>query len=127
MYEFFELGNSYGLVKLTDDGKLESKQDFNNLKHSIDQCVDVQPNTLVEWSESQVGAEKAPIMPGISSNWQASTKIPDCPVDWEDVHTQVEDGQWVDVEREIREFEVDDLANSMWQRFLIDGTGPRWT
>ncbi|KAH8200448.1 hypothetical protein TruAng_005411 [Truncatella angustata] len=127
VYEFFELVNRYGLVKLAETGELETLQDFHNLKNSFEQCLDVRPNTLAVWSDSQFTSTKAPTMPAKSSYWQASTELPGCPVDWDEARSELEDGQWVDVEREIREFEVDDLADSMWQRFRISGTGPRWT
>ena len=46
-------------------------------------------------------------------------------MNWDEAKEQIEDREWVDVERDILDLEVEDLAATVWQRFRIDGTGPR--
>ncbi|KAI1848576.1 hypothetical protein JX265_011570 [Neoarthrinium moseri] len=127
VYEFIEGLNRYGLVRIAEGGQLEPLQDFHNLKVGLNMCCNVQPNTSVEWSSSSNTASMAPKMPQVSSDWRAKPDIPESPVDWEEARKQIEDGQWIDVEREIRAFEMEELANSMWGRFQLDGTGPHWS
>lgn len=127
VYEFFEAPNRYGLVKPTEDARVDPLlQDFHNLKSSLDSCRSVPPNTLLQWSDSMFTSTCAPEMPRNTTNWHASTNRPVCPVNWQEVRVRLEDREWVDVEREIQELEIEELAKSMWGRYRVEGTGPRW-
>ncbi|KAI1256564.1 hypothetical protein MGN70_001688 [Eutypa lata] len=125
VYEFFEGANRYGLVKKNEDGSFEKLQDFENLRESIRACKGLQHSASLEGPGGEIPTPKKFEMPKRSSDWRARPGIPESPLDWDEVTEQIEDRQWVDVEREILDFEVEDLAASVWQRFRIDGTGPR--
>ncbi|RYP64240.1 hypothetical protein DL771_008864 [Monosporascus sp. 5C6A] len=123
-YEFFEGSNHYGLVQKQADGTLDRLADFKNLKESVQACKDVRHNTLLE---KTTGAErKKPEMHAQEFPELAEQTLPECPLNWDEVKEQIEDGQWVDVERDLLDLEVEDLAASVWERFRTDGTGPRW-
>ncbi|RYP73189.1 hypothetical protein DL770_007818 [Monosporascus sp. CRB-9-2] len=123
-YEFFEGPNRHGLVQEQAEGILDRLADFKNLKESVQACKDVRHNTLLEITTS---AERKKLeMPAQSHSWKAEQTLPECPLDWDEVREQIEDGQWVDVEQDLLDLEVEDLATSVWERFRTDGTGPRW-
>ncbi|KAI0123178.1 glycolipid anchored surface protein [Xylariales sp. AK1849] len=126
VYEFFEGINRYGLVKADGNGVLTRLQDFHNLRDSLQSCRDAEPNTLADWSTIQLPKANLPRLPEPGPRWQATLRIPESPLDWDETAARLEEGEWVDVEREIQNLAMDELADSMWQRFRIDGTGPRW-
>ncbi|RYP18046.1 hypothetical protein DL765_004162 [Monosporascus sp. GIB2] len=117
-YKFFDGPNRFGLVQKQADGTLDRLADFKNLKESVQACKDVRHNTLLE---ATTGAERRKLeMPAQSHSWKAEQTLPDCPLDWDKVREQIEDGQWVDVERDLLDLEVEDLAASVWERFRTD-------
>ncbi|KAK7756360.1 hypothetical protein SLS62_001586 [Diatrype stigma] len=120
VYGFFEAIQGYGLVKRHEDGSIEKLPDFNNLRESVQACAELKHNTSLE---APAGCETE--VADFNQWWKAKPEIPESPLDWDEVREQVEDRQWVDVGDEMLDLQVEDLAASVWQRFRIDGTGPR--
>lgn len=67
VYEFFETGNRYGLVKKHEDGSIEKLSDFENLRENVQACAEFKHSTSLE---APVGREtatlKRPEMPPCS-------------------------------------------------------------
>lgn len=101
-YEFFEGPNRYGLVVVRADGTLEKLRAYDNLKARLAECSQVEdPGTLGEWGGSELVETNRPELPGQTYDWRASTELPECPLDWDEVRTQIEDRQWIDVADEV--------------------------
>ncbi|KAH9893884.1 glycolipid anchored surface protein [Xylariomycetidae sp. FL2044] len=147
VYEFMQGPNNYGLVKRLETTKnddyldyldegyqvettLGRKPDFVSLSASLRSSAEHRrrPRTLPEYTTrggESGGALRRPAMPLQPSNfWRVDRPMPECPLEWDDVQARIEDAEWVDVEQEIRDLPVEDLAATMWERFRIDGTGP---
>ncbi|KAK8041524.1 glycoside hydrolase family 72 protein [Apiospora phragmitis] len=106
-YEFFEGPNRYGLVVVRPDGTLEKLRAFDNLKARLAESSSQsdEPVTLPEWGASPGSSELVeahrPELPAQSYDWRAPMGLPDCPLDWDEVRTQIEDQQWIDVADEV--------------------------
>jgi len=108
VYEFFYGPNRYGLVWKNSDGTLEPLQDFRNLKANL--APSPPPATLDEWASSELTAPKRPNLPPQSSNWNGEAVLPDCPLDWAEIRSHVEDSDWVHVDRGTTDTTVESLA-----------------
>lgn len=94
-YEFFENANRYGLVKEEDDGTLTKLPDFENLRFSIKESVET-PRTDDQWASDRLTTVRAPSFPPTNVNWQATSAIPPCPLDWSVVEQQIEfEKEWI--------------------------------
>ncbi|KAK8047989.1 hypothetical protein PG996_016053 [Apiospora saccharicola] len=101
-YEFFEGPNRYGLVVVRADGTLEKLRAYDNLKARLAECSRVEDlGTLGEWGDSELVETNRPELPEQTYDWRASTELPECPLDWDEVRSQIEDRQWIDVADEV--------------------------
>ncbi|KAK2054032.1 glycolipid anchored surface protein [Colletotrichum caudatum] len=96
VYEFFYGPNRYGLVQKNSDGTLEPLPDFRNLKRNLAPAPP--PATLDEWASSECTVAGRPDLPPQSNNWNGDSVLPDCPLDWAEVRSHVEDSDWVRVD-----------------------------
>ncbi|KAK1955795.1 glycolipid anchored surface protein [Colletotrichum sublineola] len=109
VYEFFYGPNRYGLVQKSPDGALEPLQDFQNLKKNL--APSPPPETLVEWASSEFTAARRPDLPPQSRNWNGEAVLPECPLDWADVRSHLEDSDWVHVDQGAAGAMVDSMAD----------------
>lgn len=101
-YEFFEGPNRYGLVVVRADGTLEKLRAYDNFQARLAESRKVEdPGTLGEWEGSELVESNRPELPAQTYDWRASSELPECPLDWEEVRTQIEDRQWIDVAEEV--------------------------
>ncbi|KAK7965827.1 1-3-beta-glucanosyltransferase GAS1 [Apiospora aurea] len=108
-YEFFEGPNRYGLVVVRAGGTLERLRAYENLKARLAECSQSEGEgegeglaTLAEWGDNgELVESHRPALPPQSYDWRASAALPECPLDWEEVRTQIEDRQWIDVAEEV--------------------------
>ncbi|KAI1076462.1 glycolipid anchored surface protein [Whalleya microplaca] len=98
VYELFHGANEYGMVKKHEDGAFERLPDFENLKASLRSCTR-EPATIRAFADGGSAMLERPDMPMPSSGWRAGRSIPESPVDWDEVRAQIEDSQWILVDR----------------------------
>ncbi|KAI1780895.1 glycoside hydrolase family 72 protein [Hypoxylon cercidicola] len=144
--EFFD-----GLVRRSTSGgtvKIKKLDDFGSLKTVLGQFFppilrERIPKTPPEEElfdpsyafvslgdcEVTVGAStpERPQMPRRTADWQASHKLPASPMDWAELEERIEenikDSEWTDVQKEILDMAVDDLAFGIRDRLIIDDDG----
>ncbi|CAJ2511316.1 Uu.00g069410.m01.CDS01 [Anthostomella pinea] len=104
VYEFMYGLNKYGIVERHADGTFEKLADFENLKGRLQSRGTEEPARI---DDAEASALRKPEMPEPGRNWLADGPIPVCPLDWEEVRRQIEDGQWVDVDEEIWELDTE--------------------
>lgn len=81
----------------------------------------------IEYSYIAHEPRERPNMP-CESTWRASfILVPESPIDWAEVEEQIEmqrieDGEWVDVQKEVDNMAVDALTSSIKNRLIIDDT-----
>ncbi|KAI5926006.1 glycolipid anchored surface protein [Camillea tinctor] len=134
VYEFLRARDDHGLVRRrtqdTDDDDddegnprvcLERTPDFASLRASLHHVALRPPVTLSAHPLAR------PAMPRSGTAfWRAdqAALLPGCPLDWEEeVRVQAEDGQWVDVGREMEKIKVEDLAEAIWERLRFGDAG----
>lgn len=111
VYEFFEGVNRYGLIKVHDDGSWERLKDFENLKESLEACTD-NSKTLLDWTNEQLTIQRRPAVPERSTYWLADAVLPGSPIDWDEVALQVNDEEWVCIEREMHDLLLDEMSST---------------
>ncbi|KAK1997447.1 glycolipid anchored surface protein [Colletotrichum falcatum] len=109
-YEFFHGPNGYGIVQKNSDGTLKPLQDFRNLKENLAPSPPT-PETLDEWASSDFTAARRPHLPPQSRHWHGEAVLPECPLDWAEVRSHVQDSDWVHVGREAADGMVESLAD----------------
>ncbi|KAK1975531.1 glycolipid anchored surface protein [Colletotrichum cereale] len=117
VYEFFYGPNRYGLVEKKPDGTLKPLQDFRNLKRNLEPSPP--PETVDEWASSEFTAARRPGLPPQSSSWYGEAALPECPLDWAEVRSHVEDSDWVNVEPGAADAMVGRLADLVEDRANI--------
>ncbi|KAK8002155.1 glycolipid anchored surface protein GAS1 [Apiospora marii] len=94
--------NRYGLVVVRADGTLEKLRAYENLQARLAGSGQVEdPGTLGEWGGSELVESHRPALPAQTYDWRASSELPVCPLDWDEVRAQIEDRQWIDVAEEV--------------------------
>ncbi|KAI1337593.1 glycolipid anchored surface protein [Xylariaceae sp. FL0016] len=97
-YEFYYGPNQYGLVQKNHDGSLERLADFNNFRDRLRTCNE-EPAMI---SEAEAAGLQRPSMPEPNGHsWRVDSPVPESPLDWKEIQMQIEDSDWIDVEREI--------------------------
>lgn len=97
VYEFYRGPNRYGIVEITqlpsDTNTLRKTAEFRTLKKRLLGCAE-QPVTheapVTDQAEVTMRA-----FPTQSNSWKASSELPHCPVDWENVRSQLDLRSWV--------------------------------
>ncbi|KAK8855094.1 Glucanosyltransferase-domain-containing protein [Apiospora arundinis] len=114
VYEFFEGSNRYGLAVVRADGTIEKLRAFDNLKGRLQACAENEVATLPEWvsSSRELIESNRPEVPVQGADWRAPEGLPECPLDWDEVRTQIEDRQWIDVADEVERSILVDAAES---------------
>ncbi|KAJ9150701.1 1,3-beta-glucanosyltransferase [Pleurostoma richardsiae] len=114
VYEFWYGANEYGLVKQETDEEGQSVvvklDDFKNLKDRLNGCKE-KPNTDPKWADPAFTSSVERDFPDVSAFWKERPRLPESPVDWEEVRDRVEMREWVDLRKELDEEAVDDLAD----------------
>ncbi|GJC84728.1 1,3-beta-glucanosyltransferase GAS5 [Colletotrichum liriopes] len=117
VYEFFDGVNRYGLVQKDLSGKLNPLKDFQNLKKNL--ALSPPPDTIDDWASSDFIATRRPGLPPQSHTWKGEAELPECPLDWAEIQSNVEDADWVTVSRETANATAGELADLVEDRFNI--------
>ncbi|KZL65432.1 glycolipid anchored surface protein [Colletotrichum incanum] len=117
VYEFFDGANRYGLVQKNLGGKLDTLKDFQNLKKNL--ALSPPPETINDWASSEFTATRRPGLPSQSHNWKGEAVLPECPLDWAEIRSHVEDADWVTVDRETANETEGNLADLVEDRLNI--------
>ncbi|GKT96557.1 Gas5p [Colletotrichum tofieldiae] len=117
VYEFFDGVSRYGLVQKDLGGKLNPLKDFQNLKKNL--ALSPPPDTIDDWASSEFIATRRPGLPPQSHTWKGEAALPECPLDWAEIQSQVEDADWVTVGRETANTTAGELADLVEDRFNI--------
>ncbi|KAI1372229.1 glycolipid anchored surface protein [Hypoxylon crocopeplum] len=134
VYEFFEYGNKFGLVRREEDPAtgqvtLRALKDFKNLKKNLSSSFAKlfshplhDPVAAVIGSKGEF-ANRLGTRPGIPRQnvlWSAEERIPKSPIDWDELARQAEDdSEWVDVTNELYKMTVEDGQDSIGKLTII--------